>query len=108
MNAIHKKAAPDPLYVIFEEHLYNFQDSDSDRKTFILNIVNEYIKYLRMNNITIPRAFELSIVEELANQVNDMLVKKIYGNLTLTAFKKTISPQKKRRAREQYKKIVSR
>src|SRR4051812_34488625 len=28
----------DPLYVIFEQHLFNFQDPDLDRKTFVGNV----------------------------------------------------------------------
>lgn len=73
----------DPLYVIFEQHFFNFSDPDSDRKTFICQVVAEYISYLRKNNIIVPKSLEQPIVEELATQVNTMLVRKIYGCLTL-------------------------
>jgi len=76
----------DPLYVIFEQHLFNFSDSDSDRKTFITNVVNDYISYLRKNNIIVPKSLEQPIIEELGTQVNTMLVKKIYGCLSITDY----------------------
>ncbi len=85
-----KKAASgqqvDPLYVIFEQHLFNFSDSDSDRKTFITNVVNDYISYLRKNNIIVPKSLEQPIIEELGTQVNTMLFKKIYGFLSITDY----------------------
>ncbi len=76
----------DPLYVIFEQHLFNFSDSDSDRKTFITHVVNDYISYLRKNNIIVPKSLEQPIIEELGTQVNTMLVKKIYGCLSITDY----------------------
>jgi hypothetical protein len=84
-----KAGAPksiDPLYVIFEQHLFNFADPDSDRKTFIAHVVSDYIGYLRKNNIIVPKSLEQPIVEELGTQVNTMLVKKIYGCLTVNEF----------------------
>jgi hypothetical protein len=78
--------AIDPLYVIFEQHLFNFADPDSDRKTFIVNVVNDYLAYLRKNNIIVPKSLEQPIVEELGTQVNTMLVKKIYGCLNVTDY----------------------
>jgi hypothetical protein len=90
----------DPLYTIFEQHLYNFQDSDSDRKTFIVNIVKEYMTHLAKLNIVIPKSLEASVLEELADQVNSMLVKKIYGCLTIEDFqKKAPSPARKQASR---------
>jgi hypothetical protein len=83
------KSAPktiDPLYVIFEQHLFNFADPDSDRKTFIGNVVNDYLTYLRKNNIIVPKSLEQPIVEELGTQVNTMLVRKIYGCINLNEF----------------------
>jgi hypothetical protein len=74
----------DPLYVIFEQHLFNFADPDSDRKTFITQVVTDYLSYLRKNNIIVPKSLEQPIVEELGVQVNTMLVKKIYGCLNTT------------------------
>lgn len=86
----------DPLYVIFEQHLFNFADPDSDRKTFIAQVVSDYISYLRKNNIIVPKSLEQPIVEELGTQVNTMLVRKIYGCLTVNQF---AEPKKRAKTR---------
>ena len=99
------KPTTDPLYVIFEQHLFNFQDSESDRKTFICNIVSDYLNYLRKKNITVPKSLEQPIVEELAAQVNLMLVKKIYGCLTIKDYQDALPGTVKKRARSRYSKL---
>lgn len=100
-----KEPQLDPLYVIFEQHLYNFQDSDADRKTFIANIVADYLSYLRKMNIAVPRSLERPIIEELATQVNTMLVKKIYGCLSIQEYQKKLPGTAKRRAKTKYSKL---
>jgi hypothetical protein len=75
----------DPLYAIFEQHLFNFADPDADRKVFIGHVVADYLAYLRKNNVIVPKSLEQPIVEELGAQVNTMLVRKIYGCLTPNA-----------------------
>ncbi|HAR44397.1 MAG TPA: hypothetical protein DCS07_17500 [Bdellovibrionales bacterium] len=102
---LEKQTQPDPLYIIFEEHLYNFKDSDSDRRTFIGNIVIDYLTYLRKMNIIVPKAMEASVVEELGFQVNNMLVKKIYGFPNLDEYRKKAPKARKRKARTNYTKI---
>ncbi|MBL7714801.1 MAG: hypothetical protein JNL01_04985 [Bdellovibrionales bacterium] len=96
----------DPLYVIFEQHLYNFQDSDSDRKTFIGNIIVEYLTYLRKMNVVVPKSLEQPIIEELAAQVNTMLVKKIYGCLSIEDYVKGRPFGEKRRAKTRYRRLT--
>jgi hypothetical protein len=92
----------DPLYVIFEQHLFNFQDPDVDRKTFIGNVIKEYISHLRKLNISIPKSLEGPVVEELAEQVHNMLVKKIYGCLSIADYRKGVTAPKKKRSRARY------
>jgi hypothetical protein len=99
------KAELDPLYVIFEQHLFNFQDSDADRKVFIGGIVQDYLIYLRKMNIVVPKSLESAIVEELAGQVNTMLVKKIYGCLSIDDYRKGAAATVKKRARSRYRKL---
>lgn len=96
----------DPLYVIFEHHLYNFLDPDVDRKTFICKVIAEYIGFLRSKNISVPPALEQPIVEELACQVNTMLFKKIYGCHDMGAFQKTVKPVTKKKARAEYTRLA--
>ena len=95
----------DPLFIVFEQHLYNFQDSNIDRKTFIAKVVHDYLTHLRKMGITVPRLLEKYVIDELAIQVNTMLVKKIYGFLTLEDFKKNISSDEKRRAQNRYRRL---
>lgn len=95
----------DPLYTIFEQHLFNFNDSDMDRKTFIDNVVREYFTYLRKLYIVVPKSLEGPVIEEIAAQVNTMLVKKIYGCLTLKDYQKSVPTPARRRARARYSQI---
>jgi hypothetical protein len=92
----------DPLYVIFEQHLFNFQDPEVDRKTFIGNVIQEYISHLRKLNISIPKSLEGPVVEELAALVQTMLVKKIYGCLTIADYRKGVLNPAKKRSRSRY------
>lgn len=104
-----KKVEPqlDPLYVIFEQHLYNFQDSETDRKTFIINVVQEYLTFLRKKNIIVPKSLEQPIVEELGAQVNTMLVKKIYGCLSIKDYQKGLTIIDRRRVKVRYTKLAA-
>ena len=96
----------DPLYTIFEQHLYNFQDAETDRRTFIGRVIQDYFGYLRKMNITVPKSLEEPIIEELSTQVNTMLVKKIYGCLTIQDYQKRVPSAAKRKARSQYSKLT--
>ncbi len=104
---VGKQTQMDPLYVIFEQHLYNFQDSDSDRRTFINNIIQDYFSYLRKQNITVPKSLESAIGDELFTQVSHMLVKKIYGCLTIDDYQKKIPAVAKRRVRARYSRLAT-
>jgi hypothetical protein len=101
-----KQSQVDPLYVIFEQHLYNFQDSDLDRKAFIENVLKDYLSFLRRQNIVIPKALEASILEEFSSQVHTMLMKKIYGFLTIQDYAKQSNDNKKRQARKKYTRLI--
>jgi hypothetical protein len=92
----------DPLYVIFEQHLFNFADPEIDRRTLICKIIAEYLNYLRRHNISVPRSLEQPIVEELAVQVNTMLVKKIYGCFNLAEYQRSLTRSVKKRAKARY------
>lgn len=88
----------DPLYVIFEKHLFEFQDSNIDRKTLIANIVNSYMDYLRKGNVTIPAAYEAHVIEELFGQVSTMLTKKIYGFLSVEEYARGLTREQREKA----------
>ena len=97
-----QEAQMDPLYVIFEQHLFNFQDPDLDRKTFVGNVLNDYFSYLRKASIVVPKSLEPMISEELTEQVQMMLIKKIYGCLSIHEYQRSISPELKRKVGSRY------
>ena len=102
-----KKDDLDLLFVIFEQHLYNFEESSTDRKTFIDNIVKEYLAYLTKAGILVPKQLEASVMEELSIQVNQMFVKKVYGCLSMEDFRRKTETEKKKKARSKYKRLRS-
>jgi hypothetical protein len=95
----------DPLYTIFEQHLLNFQDPNSDRASFIDAIVKEYLMSMRKLGLSVPNDWESFVSEELSFQVNTMLVKKIYGCLTINEYTAKASTEQKKTARTRYQKL---
>jgi hypothetical protein len=95
----------DPLFVIFEQHLFNFKNSDSDRHAFVNGVIQDYISYLSKHNIVIPQALRHFTLEELTNQIQTMLVKKIYGCLTIQKFRESLTPQIRKRAKSRYTRL---
>jgi hypothetical protein len=96
----------DPLYVIFEQHLYNFQDDDLDRKTFIDQVLQDYLVHLRKLNISVPKSLEQPIVEELSEQIKVMLIKKIYGCLSIQDYQKRLPAHLKKVAKSRYSRLA--
>jgi inhibitor of KinA sporulation pathway (predicted exonuclease) len=94
----------DPLYTVFEKHLFSFEDCKIDRNTFISNVVEDYLKWLRKSQIAVPSGWEKEIVEELSSQVNTMLIKKIYGFFDITEYKekKQVPRFQKKQAEKRY------
>ena len=106
-SAPMEKTNQDPLYTIFEQHLFNFQDPNADRETFILGIVKDYISQVRKLGLSIPAVMEEHIYEELCLQVSHMLVKKIYGCLTINEYTAKVPTEKKKQARTRYRKLAT-
>ncbi len=87
MNSRMSAPAKDNLlYTIFEHHLFQFQDPNSDKREFILTIVKDYLTQLRKLGFGVPNDMEELIFEELYYQVNSMLLKKIYGCATIDEY----------------------
>lgn len=101
-----KQVQLDPLYVIFEQHLYNFQDDDLDRKTFIDQVLQDYLSHLRKLNISVPKSLEQPIVDELSEQIKVMLIKKIYGCLSIQDYQKKLPTRLKRAAKTRYTRLA--
>lgn len=93
------------LAVIFEQHLYNFQEPQTDRKTLVSNIIHDYLGYLRKKGAVIPPRLERYIFEEYEEEVSGMLVKKTYGCYSVEEFLKNVTTREKQQAYQRYKKL---
>ena len=71
----------DPLYVIFEKYLYDYTYEDAE--FFITMVVSEYLDYLKATRVTLPDKVVPTLQDDLTSEVYDMLVKKIYGNMSI-------------------------
>ncbi len=111
-----KKAPPfsvrkwDPLYIIFERHLYDF--NYESRELFIKGVVEEYVAHLVKSKVVIPPAWRGHLDKTITEEVSDMLVRKLYGCLTVEEFqaKQEEDPQSlvsiQNEARKRYQKLV--
>jgi hypothetical protein len=95
----------DPLFTIFEQKLLSFEDEGMDRQSFVRGVVEEYVSYLRKLNIAIPAHLEKHVVEELMQQVTAMLVKKMYGCLTIKDFADGVPESRKKRVKRAYTRL---
>ncbi len=102
----------DPLFIIFEKHLYDF--NYESRELFLSGVVEEYISHLVRQKVVIPPAWKTHLDKTITEEVSDMLVRKLYGCLTVEEFKtKAKDPMKKeeiitvkREVRKRYQKLV--
>ena len=94
----------DALFTILEKHLYDFDDDTENETEFVDKIVNDYIRFLTESNVVIPRKYRNQITEELRNQVRNMLVKKMYGCLSIEEYvrKDPNAREKRKQARKKY------
>lgn len=86
----------DPLYTILEKHLYDFNDDEESQQQFIDNIAKDYIQYLVSRQVAVPARWSGLIMDELRSQIRSMLVKKMYGCLSIKEF---VANQKDARAK---------
>jgi len=97
----------DSLYVIFEQHLYNFEDVTTDRKTFIGNIIKDYIKYLAKSSRIVAPQHVQDLVGELFEEINTMLLKKIYGFSSIEEFRSQSGTTIRQKVNDQYRKLAN-
>lgn len=75
----------DPLFIIFEKHLYDF--NYESRELFIDGVVKDYLAHLLRQKAMVPPAWKSHLEKTLQDEVSDMLVRKLYGCLTVEEFK---------------------
>lgn len=100
----------DPLYVIFEKHLYDFNYESRDG--FIDGVVQEYLVYLQRTHITVPPIWRKHLKDNLREEVANMLVRRIYGCLSVKEYKGKKSKAhfaelELKEVRQRYERLVS-
>jgi len=96
----------DPLFVIFEKHLYDFPSEDLD--LFISTIVTAYVDYLGTHEVVIPEPKKPALLRDLADEVYDMFIKKVHGCLNIKDFRNSgrVTKLEKLLAQERFFKLT--
>lgn len=81
-------AYSDPLYSIFEQHLFNAMVEEESTDEFLERVVNDYLDRLTERGTVIPREHRPAIESDLREEVLEMLRKKIYGHFSINEFRK--------------------
>jgi len=99
----------DPLFIIFEKHLYDF--NYESRELFIKGVVDDYVGHLALQKVVIPATWKSHLEKTLGEEISDMLVRRLYGCLTVEEFK--AKPENKEEiitakieARKRYQKLA--
>ncbi len=98
----------DPLYTIFEKHLYDFNDDTEDSFEFVDKVAKDYIRFLGAHKVAVPGKWEKNILDELRDQIRKMMVKKMYGCLSIEEYvvnNKSAIADKRKIVRRKYKKL---
>lgn len=82
------KSQLDPLYAIFEKHLYNFIIEEQSSDDLVQAVVNDYLETL-MQNASVPIKVAEFVEKDLKEEVLEMLRKKTYGHYDLAHFRQT-------------------
>ncbi len=99
----------DPLFIIFEKHLYDF--NYESRELFIKSVVDDYVAHLANQKAVVPPSMRVHFEKTISEEVSDMLVRRLYGCLTVEEFKKkTESTEEiltaRKEARKRYQKLA--
>lgn len=99
----------DPLFIIFERHLYDF--NYESRELFVKGVVEAYVAHLVTQKVVVPPAWKQHLEQSIAEEVSDMLVRRLYGCLNVEELKKkekqeATLPTARREARKRYQKLV--
>ena len=78
----------DPLYNIFEQHLYNALVENETTDDFLDRVVNAYMTALTADAM-IPQEHRPTVEVDLREEVLEMLRKKTYGHYNLTEFRRS-------------------
>jgi hypothetical protein len=99
----------DPLFIIFEKHLYDF--SYESRDLFIKGVVEDYVTHLAAQKAVVPPSMKSHFEKTISEEVSDMLVRRLYGCLTVEEFKQKPENTEeiltaRKEARKRYQKLA--
>lgn len=99
----------DPLFIIFEKHLYDFNYESRD--LFIKGVVEDYVTHLASQKAVVPPSMKVHFEKTVAEEVSDMLVRRLYGCLTVEEFKQKPENTEeiitaRKEARKRYQKLA--
>ena len=77
----------DPLYSVFEQHLFTALVEDETTEEFLQRVVVDYVARLLAGGTTIPQNFRESMEADIREEVLEMLRKNTYGHLTLRSYR---------------------
>lgn len=97
----------DPLYTIFEKHLYDFDEEEDSEVKFIDKIAQDYLNFLADNKVAVPSRWKGLMVTELHDQIRKMMIKKMYGCLSISEYvlNQPDVKTKKKNATRKYRKL---
>lgn len=84
MTTGKKGATVDPLYQLFEHYLVT--RSYDDTGAFTKQLAEQYLAYLDSTLAHVPFVARASLLEDLATEAHEMLVKKMYGCVRVTDY----------------------
>lgn len=77
----------DPLYFVFEQHLYTALVEDETTDAFLERVVADYLGRLNSGGTTVPQTFRETLETDLRDEVLEMLRKKTYGHYNLASYR---------------------
>lgn len=80
----------DPLYKIFEQHLFNALVEDESADELVDRVVQEYLAELAHGG-SIPPESKPEIAADLKDEVVEMFRKKTYGHYSLAEYRKSLA-----------------
>ncbi|MES2965522.1 MAG: hypothetical protein V4760_16700 [Bdellovibrionota bacterium] len=83
-----RNTSGDPLYYLFEQHLFNALVEDEGTDAFLARVVDDYVMRLIATGTVIPREVLPTIENDLREEVLEMLRKKTYGHFSLADFRR--------------------
>lgn len=81
-----KLKVDDQLYNIFENMLFTVHVDDHNEDEFVSEVVDKYLGHLKKLG-QLPGQFIDDVKEDIATEVYDMLLKKIYGHFNLHEYR---------------------